>query len=91
VSKTACACWIPLDGEHQHPWRWLQGLEGQVEEVIFSHDNASSEFTRLIRFHPGADTRAFGATVHDDHEEILIVSGRLWDAAVAIWLERSEA
>lgn len=48
MSKTACACWNPLDGEQQHPWRWLQGLEGQVEEVIFSHDNATSEFTRLI-------------------------------------------
>ena len=87
MSKTTCTYWNPLDDEQQHRWRWLEGLEGQVEEVILSHDNATGEFTRLTRFHPGADTCAFGATVHDYPEEILIVSGRLWDAAFAMWLE----
>jgi hypothetical protein len=89
VSKTTCAYWNPLDSEQKHRWRWLEGLKGQVEEVILSHDDATGAFTRLTRFHPGADTRAFGGTVHDHPEEILIliVSCRLWDAAFSMWLE----
>jgi hypothetical protein len=77
MSKTTCTYWNPLHGEQQNRWQWLDGLEGQVEALILSHDPASGEFTRLTRFHPGADTSAFGATAHDYPEEILIVSGRL--------------
>ena len=87
MSKTTCTYWNPLDGGQQHRWRWLEGLEGQVEALILSDDPASGEFTRLTRFHPGADTSTFGATVHDYPEEILIVSGRLWDEAFGVWLE----
>ncbi len=87
VSKTTCTYWNPLDGEQQHRWRWLEGLEGQVEELILSHDSTTGEFTRLTRFHPGSDTSSFGATVHAYPEEILIVSGRLWDAAFGMWLD----
>ena len=87
MSKTTCSYWNPLDSGHQHCWRWLEGLEGAVEEAILSQDPATGEFTRLTRFHPGADTGAFGATVHDHPEEILILSGRLWDEAFGMWLE----
>jgi hypothetical protein len=58
-----------------------------VEEVILSHDPATGECSRLTRFHPGADTSAFGPAVHDFPEEILILSGRLFDDAFGIWLE----
>lgn len=88
MSKSTCAYWNPLDGDQHQRWRWLEGLEGQVEEVILSHDSETGEFTRLTRFHPGADTSSFGATVHDHPEEILIVSGRLWDASFGIWLDQ---
>jgi hypothetical protein len=87
MSKSICACWNPLDGDHHQLWRWLEGLDGQVEDVILSHDSVTGEFTRLTRFLPGADTSSFGATVHDHPKEILIVSGRLWDAAFGIWPE----
>jgi hypothetical protein len=87
VSKSVCPYWNPLAEDQRHRWRWLEGLEGQVEEVILSHDPATGESTRLTRFHPGADTSAFGPAVHDFPEEILILSGRLFDDAFGIWLE----
>jgi hypothetical protein len=88
MSKTTCTYWNPLTSQHQHRWSWLEGLEGQVEQVVLSHDPTTGEFTRLTRFHPGANnTTAFGATVHDHPEEILILSGRLWDEAFGMWLE----
>jgi hypothetical protein len=87
MGKSTGSYWNPLAGDQQHRWRWLEGLEGQVEEVILSHDAGTGAFTRLTRFHPGADTSAFGATVHAFPEEILIVSGRLWDETFALWLE----
>lgn len=87
MSKSTCSYWNVLEAGQRHRWRWLEGLEGQVEEVILSRDPATGEFTRLTRFHPGAHTTAFGATVHPYPEEILILSGRLWDGAFALWLE----
>lgn len=87
MSKTTCSHWNPLAQDQRHRWRWLEGLQGQVEELVLSEDPATGEFTRLTRFHPGAHTTAFGATVHAYPEEILIVSSRLWDGAFAIWLE----
>ena len=87
MNRTTATYWNPLSEDHRHRWRWLQGLEGQVEEVILSRDLSTGGFTRLTRFHPGADTRAFGSTSHDHPEEILIVSGRLWDEAFGLWLE----
>jgi hypothetical protein len=87
MSKTTCSYWNPLAPEQAHCWRWLEGLEGQVQELVLSHDPASGEITRLTRFQPGADTTAFGAKAHDFPEEILIVSGRLYDGAFGLWLE----
>jgi hypothetical protein len=58
-----------------------------VQELILSEDPATGETTRLTRFLPGADTAAFGGKAHDFPEEILTVSGRLYDEAFAIWLE----
>ncbi|WP_254939197.1 cupin domain-containing protein [Cyanobium sp. Morenito 9A2] len=65
----------------------MTGLEQLAEELTLSHDPATGEITRLTRFHPGADTAAFGAKVHPYPEEVFIVSGRLFDAAFGIWLE----
>ncbi|KEF43145.1 MAG: hypothetical protein ER33_02785 [Cyanobium sp. CACIAM 14] len=87
MSKSTSPYWNPLAPDQGHRWRWLEGLEGQVQEVILSHDPATGEITRLTRFLPGADTAAFGGKAHDFPEEILIVSGRLHDAAFALWLE----
>jgi len=32
MRKSTCTYWNPLNGDQR--WRWLEGLEGQVEEVI---------------------------------------------------------
>jgi hypothetical protein len=58
-----------------------------VEELTLSLDEETGEYTRLTRFHPGADIRAFGGKRHAYPEEIFIVSGRLYDEAFGLWLE----
>lgn len=87
MSKTTSTYWNPLAADQARLWRWLEGLEGQVQELALSEDPATGEITRLTRFLPGADTAAFGGKAHDFPEEILIVSGRLYDEAFGIWLE----
>ncbi|KAF0653245.1 hypothetical protein L107_09921 [Cyanobium sp. Copco_Reservoir_LC18] len=87
MSKTTRTYWNPLAPEQAHRWRWLEGLEGQVQELVLSEDPASGEITRLTRFLPGADTAAFGGKAHPFPEEIFIVSGRLFDGAFGLWLE----
>ncbi|WP_259727031.1 MULTISPECIES: cupin domain-containing protein [unclassified Synechococcus] len=87
MGKTTIPYWNPLAADQAHHWRWLDGLEGQVQELILSQDAATGEITRLTRFLPGADTTTFGGKAHPFPEEIMIVSGRLFDAAFALWLE----
>ena len=87
MSKSTSTYWNPLAPEQAHRWRWLEGLEGQVQELVLSEDPATGEITRLTRFLPGADTAAFGSKAHDFPEELLIVSGRLFDGAFGLWLE----
>lgn len=87
MAKTTIQYWNPLQPDHVGQWRSLPGLEGRVEELTLSWDDETGEYTRLTRFHPGADTRAFGAKSHDYPEEIFVVSGRLYDAAFDLWLE----
>jgi hypothetical protein len=88
MSKSTVAYWNPLAAGAEHLWRWLEGLEGRVQELVLSQDIATGEITRLTRFLPGADTLAFGGKAHPFPEEILIVSGRLFDEAFGIWLEQ---
>jgi hypothetical protein len=65
----------------------VKGLEGMAEELTLSVDEETGEYTRLTRFYPGADTTPFGGKSHDYPEEILIMSGRLYDQAFDMWLE----
>jgi hypothetical protein len=58
-----------------------------AEEITLSIDPNTGEYTRLTRFHPGADTTSFGSKRHIYPEEIFIVSGRLYDEAFGLWLE----
>ncbi len=87
MSKTTRSYWNPLAADQAHHWRWIEGLEGQVQELVLSEDPATGEITRLTRFLPGADTADFGGKAHAFPEEIFIVSGRLYDEAFGIWLE----
>ena len=87
MGKTTSPCWNPLAPEQAHRWRWIEGLEGQVQELVLGEDPATGEITRLTRFLSGANTTAFGGKAHPFFEEIFIVAGRLFDAAFGLWLE----
>jgi hypothetical protein len=38
MSKTTSPYWNPLAPDQAHRRRWLAGLEGQVQELVLSHD-----------------------------------------------------
>ena len=85
--KTTVNYWNPLLAENRGRWRPIEGLGDIAEELTLSIDPDTGEYTRLTRFHPGANTVALGAKSHSYPEEILVVSGRLYDAAFGLWLE----
>lgn len=86
MAKSTITYWNALSAQAQERWTPVKGLEGMVEELTLSIDPDTGEYTRLTRFHPGADTSAFGAKTHTYPEEVFIVSGRLHDAAFDAWL-----
>jgi hypothetical protein len=87
MAKTTATYWNPLSFENKNNWEAIKGLEGMAEELTLSIDEETGEYTRLTRFHPGADTTPFGGKSHTYPEEVFIVSGRLYDAAFDMWLE----
>jgi quercetin dioxygenase-like cupin family protein len=87
MAKTTPTYCNPLDVESDKKWDPIAGMEGVAEELTLSIDEQTGEYTRLTRFLPGADTSAFGANSHDHPEEIFVVAGRLYDAALDTWLE----
>jgi hypothetical protein len=88
MSKTTATYWNPLVDESNSGWQPVPGLEGIAEELTVSEDPVTAEYTRLTRFLPGADTSAFGGKRHVYPEEVLIVSGRVFDEAFGQWLEQ---
>ena len=87
MSKSIATYWNPLHLDNSHKWKPILGLEGMAEELTLSLDQDTGEYTRLTRFHPNADTNAFGGKSHPYPEEVFIVSGRLYDRAFDMWLE----
>jgi len=87
MTKSTISYWNPLYPENHEKWQPIAGMEDLAEELTLSIDPDTGEYTRLTRFHPGADTTAFGEKSHEYPEEILIVSGRLFDQAFDLWLE----
>ena len=87
MPKTTTTYWNPLGADRRARWTPIAGLEGMAEELTLSMDGKSGEYTRLTRFHAGADTTAFGGKSHPYPEEVFIVSGRLYDEAFGMWLE----
>ena len=87
MPKSTIEYWNPLIQANKSLWKPLPGLEEMVEELTLSIDGETGEYTRLTRFYPGADTTSFGAKSHAYPEEILIISGRLYDLAFDMWLE----
>jgi len=87
MPKTTATYWNTLGSESNERWKPVKGLEGIAEEQTLSIDTRTGEYTRLTRFHPGADTTPFGGKSHEYPEEVFIVSGRLYDQAFGMWLE----
>lgn len=87
MPKTTETYWNPLASGSAHRWQPVPGLEGIAEELTLSIDGQTGEYTRLTRFHPGADTTPFGGKSHNYPEEVFVVSGRLYDQAFGMWLE----
>ncbi|MEE9413532.1 MAG: cupin domain-containing protein [Methylococcales bacterium] len=87
MTKTTQTYWNPLKPKNKDQWQPIEGMEGLAEVLTLSIDKESGEYTRLTRFHPGADTTSFGSKSHEYPEEIFVVSGRLYDQAFDIWLE----
>ena len=90
MAKTTKTYWNPLLVENEKLWRPIEGLEEVAEELTLAIDDETGDYTRLTRFKPGADTSAFGAKCHDYPEEIMILEGRIYDAAFDKWLEAGD-
>ena len=86
MTKSTTTYWNPLSLESTDKWMPITGMEEMAEELTLSIDEETGEYTRLTRFHPGADTTPFGGKSHEYPEEIFIVSGSLYDHAFKMWL-----
>jgi hypothetical protein len=63
------------------PWRAVGGVPGTFEKIL-SRDDDTGDYTRLLRFEPGADTSAVGVFRHDHWEEVFIISGSIHDVTL---------
>ena len=90
MAKSTREYWNPLAGQNDEKWEIINGTNGLLEQLTISIDKESGDYTRLTRFKPGADTSMFGAKSHDYPEEIMVIKGRLFDAAFNKWLETGE-
>jgi hypothetical protein len=60
-------------------WRPAGGEVRGIWERILSKDPESGDYTRLMRFEPGADSSPNGTLAHDFWEEVYILEGDLTD------------
>jgi len=86
MAKTTTAYLNLLSPDPNVHWEPVAGLEGIAEAITIAIDTETGDYTRLTRFLPGSDTFTSGAKVHDYPEEVLVLEGRLYDAAVDRWL-----
>lgn len=63
------------------PWQPVPGVPGASEKIL-SRDKASGDYTRLMRFDPGADTTSAGVFRHDHWEEVFIIDGSIHDVTL---------
>ena len=87
MAKTTAQYWNVLAAEHRDRWEAIADTNGMIEQITLAMDETTGDYTRLTRFHAGADTTAAGPKCHDYPEEVYIISGRLYDAAFDQWLE----
>ena len=63
------------------PWEQVEGVEGLYQKVL-SADEQSGDYTRILRFDPGANSSPMGVQVHDFWEEVFIFEGRMRDLSL---------
>ena len=63
----------------QSEWQSAGGEADGIWEQILSSDPDTGDYTRLLRFEPGADSSPNGTLTHDFWEEVFIVEGDLTD------------
>ena len=62
-------------------WQPIKGVSG-LSEKILSRDKDSGDYTRLLRFEPGADSSPMGVQKHEFWEEVYILNGSLHDISL---------
>ena len=67
------------DYDTSYEWRPVEGDTFGIKEKILSHDSETGDYTRMLKFPPGLETKE--TLVHDFWEEVLIVEGSLYDIA----------
>ena len=90
MAKSSVTYWNPLKPANHSKWLAITGMEDMAEELTLAMDESTGDYTRLTRFKPGADTTAFGTISHTYPEEIMVLQGRLYDAAFDRWLEAGD-
>ena len=63
----------------QWQWRPVAGDTLGIKEKILSEDPGTGDYTRMLKFPPGIETKE--TLVHDFWEEVLIVEGSLYEIA----------
>ena len=67
------------DYDTEWDWRPVEGDTFGIKEKILSHDPETGDYTRMLKFPPGIETKE--TLVHDFWEEVLLVEGSLYDVA----------
>ncbi len=85
--KTTATYWNPLAPLNLEKWEEVEGSHGNLRQLTLALDAGSGDYTRLTWFRDGYYSGAFGSKAHPYPEEILVISGRLYDEAFDMWLE----
>ena len=67
------------DCDTMFAWRPVERDTLGIKEKILSHDPDSGDYTRLLKFPPGIQTKE--TLIHDFWEEVYILEGSLYDMA----------
>jgi len=86
--KSTQTYWNPLDIKNTGEWEDIEGSDGNLQQLTIAQDFETGDYTRLTKFKDGYSTKTFGAKSHAYPEEIFVVSGRLYDEAFEMWLEK---
>ena len=89
MAKSTNSYFNALLPENADKWEVIDGTDALVEFYTLAVDG-NGDYTRLTRFKAGANTSAFGAISHLYPEEVMIISGRMYDASVKKWLETGD-